>query len=96
MLPAPGLIRIAWRAHNQGVVPGLGRVLAEIGRRVAVTDTTRTDRPNWHELSDGDLDELIEHLVRCGDQLEAGLLIRRRGCSSTEAHMLVTELSTRV
>ena len=96
-LPAPGVIRIAWRGHSHGVVPGLGRVLAEMGQRLVVAATTRTDRPEWRQLSDAELDELIEQLVRCGDPLEAsGLLKRLRGCSSTEAHVLVKELSTRV
>jgi hypothetical protein len=98
-LPAPGVIRIAWRGPGLGhdVVPGLGRVLAEMGQRLVVADTTRTDRPDWHQLSDAELDELIEQLVRSGDSLQAsGLLIRRRGCSATEAHVLVTALSSRV
>ena len=96
-VPAPGLIRIAWRGHGHDVVPGLGRVLAEMGRRLAVADTTRTDRPDWRELSDAELDEQIELLVRWGDPLAASeLLIRHRGCSATEAHKLVEELSTRV
>jgi hypothetical protein len=96
-VPVPGLIRIAWRGHGHDVVPGLGPVLAEIGQRVAVAEPTRTDRPDWRQLSDAELDEQIEHLVRRGDPLEAsGLLIRRRGCSATEAHKLVEMLSTRV
>ncbi len=98
-LLAPGVIRIAWRGHGLGhdVVPGLGRVLAEMGQRLVVADTTRTDRPDWRQLSDAELDELIEQLVRSGDPLEAAdLLIRRRGCSATEAHVLVTALSSRV
>jgi hypothetical protein len=96
-VPAPGVIRIAWRGHGHDVVPGLGPVLAEIGQRVAVTDPTRTDRPDWRQLSDAELDEQIEQLVRWGDPLEAsGLLIRLRGCSATEAHKLVETLSTRV
>jgi hypothetical protein len=62
-----------------------------------VADTTRTDRPDWRELSDAELDEQIELLVRWGDPLAASeLLIRHRGCSATEAHKLVEELSTRV
>ena len=96
-VPPPGVIRIAWRGPGHDVVPGLGPVLAEIGQRVAVADPTRTDRPDWRQLSDAELDEQIEHLVRWGDPLEAsGLLIRLRGCSATEAHKLVETLSTRV
>jgi hypothetical protein len=68
-----------------------------MGRRLAVADTTRTDRPDWRELNDAELDEQIELLVRWGDPLAASdLLIRHRGCSATEAHKLVEELSTRV
>jgi len=96
-VPAPGVIRIAWRGHNQGVVPALGPVLAEIGRRVKVADPTRSDRPDWRDLNDAELDEQIAHLVRWGDSLEAsGLLRRRCGCSATEAHMLLEDLATRV
>ena len=50
-VPASSVIRIAWRGHGHDVVPALGRVLAEIGQRVAVADPTRTDRPDWRELS---------------------------------------------
>jgi hypothetical protein len=75
-------------------VPGLGPVLAEIGQSVALTDPTRTDCPDWRQLSDAELDEL---LARWGDRLEAsGLLIRLRGCSATDADKLVETSSTRV
>jgi hypothetical protein len=96
-VPAPGVLRIAWRGHGHDVVPGLGPVLAEIGQRVAVADPTRMDRPDWKQLSDAELDEQIEHLVRWRDPLGAsGLLIRLRGFSATDAHKLVEALSTRV
>ena len=36
-------------------------------RRLAVADTTRTDRPDWRELSDAELDEQIELLVQFRD-----------------------------
>jgi hypothetical protein len=97
-VPAPGAIRIAWRGHGLGhdVVPALGQVLAEMSERVTVTDTTRTDRPDWRRLSEAELDEQIEHLVRWGDEGGAiVLLMRRRGYSSTEAHKFVAELATR-
>jgi hypothetical protein len=97
-IPAPGVLRIAWRGHglNHDVVPALDQVLAEMSRRVTVTDTTRTDRPNWHRLSEAELDEQIELLVRWGDQQGAcKLLERRRGYSATEADKFVTELATR-
>lgn len=98
-VPAPGVIRIAWRGHGLGhdVVPALDRVLAEMSPRVMVTDTTRTDRPDWRRLSDAELDELIELLVRWGDQGGAiQLLMRRRGYSATEAHAFVGELAARI
>jgi hypothetical protein len=96
ILPAPDVIRIAWRGHGHDVAPGLRRVLAELGQRVAVADTTRTVRPDWRQLSDDELNEQIEQLVRWGDTLEASdLLIKRRGCSATEAHKIVEDLSTR-
>jgi hypothetical protein len=96
-VPAPGVIHIAWRGYGHDVVPGLGRVLAEIGQRVALAAPTRTDRPDWRQLSDAQLDEQIAQLVRWGDPLGASeLLIRHRGCSATEAHKLVETLSTRV
>lgn len=98
-VPAPGVLRIAWRLDglNHDVVPALDRVLAEMSPRVTVTDTTRTERPDWCKLSEAELDELIEHLVRWGDQPRAReLLMRRRGCSSTEAHKRVEELVARI
>jgi hypothetical protein len=98
-IPSPGVLRIAWRGHglNHDVVPALDRVLAEMSQRVTVTDTTRTDRPHWYRLSEAELDEQIELLVRWGDQVGASkLLMRRRGYSATEADKFVTELATRV
>jgi hypothetical protein len=97
-VPAPGVIRIAWRGHGLGhdVVPAMDHVLAGMSQRVTVTDTTRTDRPDWRRLNEAELDEQIELLVRWGDQLGASeLLMRRRGYSATEAHKFVTELATR-
>jgi hypothetical protein len=97
-IPSPGVLRIAWRGHGLGhdVVPALDQVLAEMSPRVTVTDTTRTDRPDWRKLSEAELDEQIELLVRWGDQERASeLLMRRRGYSTIEAHKFVTELATR-
>jgi hypothetical protein len=98
-LPAPGVIRIAWRGHglNHDVVPTLDQVLSELRPRVTVTDTTRTERPNWRKLSEAELNEQVELLVRWGDQQGAcELLMGRRGYSATEAHKFVTELATRI
>jgi hypothetical protein len=98
VVPAPGVLRIAWRGHglNHDVVPALDRVLAEMSPRITVTDTTRTDRPDWRRLSEAELDEQIELLVRWGDQRATELLMRRRGYSATEAHKFLTELATRL
>lgn len=91
-VPAAGVVDIAWRGHGNDVTPPLTRVLGELSQRVNVTDPTRTDRGSFWDLSDADLDELITHLVRTGDNLEAvQLLIRRRGFSSTEAHNFIVE-----
>jgi hypothetical protein len=96
-VPTPGVVRIAWRGHGNDVVPGLGRVLDELSPYIKLADPTRTDRPSWQQLSEAELDELLAQLVRSGDQLAASeLLMRRRGCSATEAHDLVEELDTRV
>ena len=44
-----------------------------------------------------ELDELVAQLVRSGDDLAAGqLLMRRRGCSSTEAHKFLEEQASRI
>ena len=62
-----------------------------------IDEPTRTDRAHWRQLSEAELDELVAQLVRSGENLEAGqLLIRRRGCSSTEAHKLVEEQANRI
>jgi hypothetical protein len=96
-VPTVGVVRIAWRGHGNDVVPRLSRVLDELSRSVKVEEPTRTDRPHWLKLSDAELDELVAQLVRSGDDLEAGqLLIRRRGCSATEAHKLVEEQGRRI
>lgn len=99
-IPAPGVIRIAWRGPglNHDVVPALDRVLTEMGARVTVTAMTRTDRPDWTKLGEAELDEQIQLLVRWGDPWGGAsqLLRRRRGYSGTEAHKFVTELATRV
>jgi hypothetical protein len=98
-VPAPGVIRIAWWGPglNHDVTPALGRVLAEMGGRVTVTDATRTDRPDWSRLSEAEQNEQIEHLVRWGfDDGATELLMRRRGYSATEAHKFVTQLAARI
>src|SRR5262249_48196914 len=96
-VPSPGVVRIAWRGNGNDVVPGLGRVLDELSPHLKLADPTGTDRPHWYRLSEAELDELLAQLVRSGDRLAASdLLIRRRGCSVTEAHKLVEELDARV
>lgn len=96
-VPAAGVVRIAWRGPGNDVVPPLTRVLDELSRRVKVDEPTRMDRAHWLELSEAELDELVAQLVRSGDDLEASqLLIRRRGCSATEAHKLVEEQASRI
>jgi hypothetical protein len=96
-VPSPGVVRIAWRGNGNDVVPGLARVFHELSPYLKLADPTRTDRPNWHRLSEAELDALVAQLVRSGDQLEAGrLLMSCRGCSATEAHKLVEQLNTRL
>ncbi len=95
-VPAPDVIRVAWRGYGHDIVPALGPVLAELGTRVKVTDPTSTDRPEWREC-DAEFEEQIAHLIRWGDPVEAsGLLMRRCGWSATEAHKHLEELKTRV
>ncbi len=95
-MPTPGVVRIAWRGHGNDVAPPLTRVLEELSQRVEVADPTRTDRAAWPQLGEAELDELIAQLVRSGDNLEAAeLLIRRRGCTPTEAHRFVEEQAQR-
>lgn len=96
-VPAPGVVRIAWRGYGNDVVPSLNRVLNELSQYVEVADPTRTDYADWSELSEAELDALVAQLVRSGDNLEASrLLVRRRGYSTTEAHKLVKELAARI
>jgi hypothetical protein len=96
-VPTAGIVRIAWRGHGNDVVPSLTRVLDELSQRVKVVDPTRTDRADCWQLSEAELDELIAQLVRSGDDLEAAeLLVRRRGCSGTEAHKFVEEQASRI
>jgi hypothetical protein len=96
-VPAAGVVRIAWRGHGNDVVPPLTRVLDELSQRVKVDEPTRTDRPDWCQLSEAELDELVAQLVRSGDNLAAAqLLIRRRGSSPTEAHKFVEEQASRI
>jgi hypothetical protein len=96
-VPAAGVVRIGWRGHGNDVVPTLTRVLDELSRHVKVDEPTRTDRAHWLKLSETELDELVTQLVRSGDDIEASkLLMRRRGCSATEAHKLVEEEASRI
>jgi hypothetical protein len=72
-------------------------VLDELSLHVKVEEPTHTDRPHWLKLSEAELDELVAQLVRSGDDLAASqLLMRRRGCSATEAHKLVEEQARRI
>jgi hypothetical protein len=94
-VPSAGVVRIGWRGHGNDVVPPLARVLDELSLHVKVEEPTRTDRPHWLKLNEAELDELIAHLVRSGDDMAASqLLMRRRGCSATEAHKLVEETAS--
>lgn len=96
-VPSPGVVRIAWRGHGNDVVPRLSRVLDELSQRVKVAEPTRTDRAAWTHLSEAELDDLVAQLVQSGDDMAASqLLIRRRGCSPTEAHKLVEEQASRI
>lgn len=96
-VPREGVVRIAWRGHGHHVTPGLARALEELGRHVEVAEPTRADRPDWRQLSDAELDELVAQLVGDGDTLEATeLLVRRRGISTTEAQQTVDELERRI
>jgi hypothetical protein len=96
-VPAVGVVRIAWRGNGNDVVPPLTRVLDELSRRVKVEEPTRTDHAHWLQLSEAELDELVAQLVRSGDDLAATqLLIRRRGCSATEAHQFVVDQASRM
>lgn len=96
-VPRAGTVRLAWRGAGHDVAPPLQRVLDELGIHVALAEPARTDRPDWQQLSDAELDDLVAQMVRSGDRLEATqLLVRRRGCSTTEAHRLVEELDRTV
>ena len=96
-MPAPGIVRVAWRGHDNDVVPTLSRVLDELSGRVSVDEPTQTDRAAWDTLSGSELDELVAQLGRSGDDLIAAqLLVRRRACSNAEAHQIVDELATRI
>jgi hypothetical protein len=96
-VPVPGVVRIAWRGCGNDVVPPLTGVLDELSRRVKVDEPTRTDRGDWCQLGEAELDELVAQLVQSGDSLAAAqLLIRRRGCSPTEARQLVQDLAGRI
>lgn len=96
-VPTQGVVRIAWRGHGNDVVPSLTRVLEELGQRVKVQDATRTDRGDWSDLSETELDELVAQLARSGDDLVAvQLLTRRRGYSHAEAQRYVDEQASRI
>jgi hypothetical protein len=96
-VPAVAVVRIAWRGHGNDVVPPLTRVLDELSRHVKVNEPTRMDRADWRELSEAELDELVGQLVQSGDDVVAAqLLIRRRGCSPTEAHQVVRQQASRI
>jgi hypothetical protein len=96
-VPAAGVVRIGWRGHGNDVAPALTRVLDELRRRVKVDEPTRLDRGDWLQLSEAALDELVAQLVQSGDAFEAAeLLVRRRGCSTSEAHNLVKEQAGRI
>jgi hypothetical protein len=96
-VPTEGVVRIAWRGHGNDVVPSLTRVLDELRHRVKVDDPTRTDRGNWRDLSETELDELVAQLARSGDDLVAvQLLIRRHGYSHVEAQKCVDEQASRI
>lgn len=96
-VPAQGVVRIAWRGHDNDVVPSLTRALDELSQRVKVDEPTRTAYGDWCHLGEAELAELAAQLARSGDDLFAvQLLIRRRGCSHAEAHKFVEEQATKI
>jgi hypothetical protein len=96
-LPAPDVLRVAWRGGvGSWVAPSLTNVLEKLQPYVCVAEVSRSKRGNWHDLSDADFDALVLELVEAGSRIEAiELLVRRRGYTTTEAHTFVEELNCR-
>ncbi len=97
-LPAPDVIRIAWRGgQSHCVTPSLRRVLDALAEHVTVGEPLSDDRQSWKQLTDEELDTQILAFVEAGNRMEAtNLLVRRRGYSLTKAHKFIEELSRRV
>jgi hypothetical protein len=93
-LPEPGQIRIAWRGGmGNWVTPSLRHVLRELGGLVRTGEAKHTQRADWQELTEAELDDQILRLVQAGDKMSAiDLLTSRRGYSTTEARRFVDEL----
>lgn len=99
-MTSPNVVRIAWRGgRGNDVVPRLDRVIDHIARVAGIqfsvgTDPRREEHPRWDKLDDSQLDALIRQLVESGARIEAiRLLVRRKGCTTTEAHKRVEELT---
>jgi hypothetical protein len=93
-LPEPDCIRIAWRGGTGNwVAPSLRHVLRELAGLVRTGEAKQTQRADWQDLTEAELDDQILRLVQAGDKMSAiDLLTIRRGYSTTEARQFVDEL----
>jgi hypothetical protein len=89
--PQPGLIRIAWRGGvGNWIAPSLKNALRELANYVPVAAATHTKHPNWSSLTGDELDAQLRDVLRAGGKIDAiKILVRRSGCSLTEAKQFI-------
>ena len=87
------LLRIKFSTNNYGLIPGWKKVLAVLGKYVAIENEQLLHRGEWQEMDDTQFNQFIRDLVRDGsDVTSISLLRRRQGMTTTEAHNFIQEI----
>lgn len=88
-------IRVAWRGGvGNWVSPPLAEVLSELSGHVPEAPAQERVFTDWAQASEPELDEQLLHLVATGDRIDAmKILVKRRGCTLTEAKQCVEQLA---
>jgi len=77
LLPAPGVMRVAWRTPTMRLAPPLERALEALRAFAYPVATERLETDvDWTRLSEDEIDELVDACVAEGDEIEAMRLLR--------------------
>lgn len=86
-------LRVVYSSSRNGLTPSIKKVLALLGRYVAIEEPLETKLANEQDLTDEEIDARILHLAQMRDTIEAIRMLRRhREMSLLEAKQFIEEL----